>query len=158
MLIYHLIVIVHCTQNLKKCHFCCSCSPNNSSSHAANLSGLGFDATHLNTLFNNICVDASDEDLENLHFSNIDEQYVDVSSIKSLAFNNTSTSISVMCVNMRSLANLQNFSKPEALICSMELKPDIISITETWTRPYASGPYNSLCGYVFVWLQFCIKL
>ena len=32
-----------------------------------------FFITHLNTLFNNICVDASDEDLEKLHFSNIDE-------------------------------------------------------------------------------------
>ena len=110
----------------------------------------------MNSVINNVCVDANDEDVENLHFSNIDEQYVDVSSIKSLAFNNTSTSISVMCVNMRSLANLQNFSKLEALICSIELKPDIIPITETWTRPYISGPYNSLCGYNFA--SNCRKL
>ena len=120
----------------KKESFCCSCNPNNSSSHAAKLSSLVLDAAHLNSVFNNVCVDASDEDVENLHFSNVDAQYVDVSSIKSLAFNNTSTPISVRYVNMRSLANLQNFSKLEALICSMGLKPDVpvISITETWTR------------------------
>ena len=87
------------------------------------------DANLLNSVFNNVCVDASDEDVEKLHFSNIDEQYVDMSSIKSLAFNSTSTSISAMCVNMRFLANLQNFSKVEALIYSKELKPDIISVT-----------------------------
>ena len=101
-------------------------------------------------------MDASDEDVENLHFSNIDEQYVDAFSLKSLAFNNTSTSISLMSVNMRSLVNLQNFSKLEALICSIELKPDIISITETWAKPHTSGPYYSLCGYNFI--SNCRKL
>ena len=111
------------------------------------------DVNHLNSVLNYVCVDANDEDVENLHFSNIDEQHVDVSSIKSLAFNNTSTFISVMCVNMRSLANLKNVSKLEALIGSMELKPDVISITEIWARSHVSGPYNS-----FKWLQFYIKL
>ena len=90
--------------------FCLFCNSSNSNSHAANLSSPVLNANHLNSVFDKVYKDVS-EDVENLHFSSVDEQYVDVSSIKSLSFNNTLRSVSVMCVNMRSLANLQFFSK-----------------------------------------------
>ena len=43
-----------------------------------------------------------------------------------------------------------NFSKLEALILSMQCKPDVIFICETWIRLTHSGPYNKLDGYKFV--------
>ena len=54
-----------------------------------------------------------------------------------------------MC-NMRSIVNLLNFSKLEAFIHNLELKPDIIAVTETWIQSNAPSPYYNLSGYVFV--------
>ena len=50
---------------------------------------------------------------------------------------------------MRSLANLNNYSKFETLITNLNPQPDIISVTETWLIEQ-SGPHCSLIGYTFV--------
>ena len=41
-------------------------------------------------------------------------------------------------------------SKLEAFIHNLELKPDIIVVTETWIQSNAPGSYYNLSGYVFV--------
>ena len=51
---------------------------------------------------------------------------------------------------MRSIVNLLNFSKLEAFIHNLELKPDIIAVTETWIQSNAPAPHYNLSGYVFV--------
>ena len=51
---------------------------------------------------------------------------------------------------MRSIVNLLNFSKLEAFIHSLEVKPDIIAVKETWIQANAPGPYYNLSGYMFV--------
>uniref|UniRef100_UPI000521885F uncharacterized protein LOC104265527 n=1 Tax=Ciona intestinalis TaxID=7719 RepID=UPI000521885F len=51
---------------------------------------------------------------------------------------------------MRSLANPNNFAKLEALIASLNFKPDIVSITETWIVENQPGHYNNLQGYSFI--------
>ena len=50
---------------------------------------------------------------------------------------------------MRSLANLNNYSKFDTLITSLYSQPDIISVTETWFIEQ-SGPHCSLIGYTFI--------
>jgi len=45
---------------------------------------------------------------------------------------------------------MQNFNKLEAFLENLEVKPDIISISETWIKPSFAGPFNNLKGYHFV--------
>ena len=50
-------------------------------------------------------------------------------------------------MNIRSIANALNFNKLDALIASLQCKPDVISVCE---KPLHSGPYCNLDGYNFV--------
>ena len=77
----------------------------------------------------------------------LNEQNLESCKSKNLSFNNTFTALAL---NIRSIVNLLNFSKLEALILSTQCKSDVISICETWIRPTHSGPYNNLDGYKFV--------
>ena len=38
----------------------------------------------------------------------------------------------------------------EGLIASLDYKPDVIGITETWEQPNSFGQYKCLPGYIFV--------
>ena len=71
--------------------------------------------------------------------------------IKSLSFNNSfKNTFTVLALNIRSIANALNFSKLEALIVSLQCKPDVILVCETWIKPLHSKPYRNLDGYNFV--------
>ena len=65
-----------------------------------------------------------------------------------MSFNNK-FGFTILNLNIRSLANLNNYSKFETLIISFNPQPDIISLTETWLIEQ-SGPHCSLIGYTFV--------
>ena len=74
-----------------------------------------------------------------------------VNEIKNCCFNNSfKNTFAALALNIRSMVNPLNLSKLEALILSMQCKPDVISISETWIKPKHSGPYNDLDGYKFV--------
>ena len=53
----------------------------------------------------------------------------------------------ILSVNVRSLLNVQNYTKLESLILSMEIKPDLIGVCETWLKPNSTGMYQNLSGY-----------
>ena len=51
---------------------------------------------------------------------------------------------------MRSINNSLNFSKLESLIYSLQIKPCIIPLTETWLKPNQPGMHINLVDYTFV--------
>ena len=60
-------------------------------------------------------------------------------------FTHCSDLLFILNINMRSLANLNNYFKFETLITSLNPQPDIISVTETWLIEQ-SGAHCSLIG------------
>ena len=64
-------------------------------------------------------------------------------------FNENST-FSVLCLNIRLLSNLKNFSKSEGLLSSLTLAPSLIAVTETWLKPNYSESIINLPGYSFI--------
>ena len=58
------------------------------------------------------------------------------------------SSFFAMHINIRSLTT--NFSKLQTLISSLKIKPQIISINETWLKGDQNGDYNSLFDDVLV--------
>ena len=112
-----------------------------------------FDADYLNSTFDHKFVHLLSKNSElDIDFSlTSNEQYLESCEIKNLFFNNSFKNIfSSLALNIRSIENPLNFGKLEALILSMQCKPDVISICETWIRPTHSVPYNNLYGYKFV--------
>ena len=105
-------------------------------------------AEHLNTIFQDTINTDDNNSLNYPSFYNFQEKYIDISSVESLTFNGNE--FLIVCVNMRSIVNLLNFSKLEAFIHNLEPKPDIIAVTETWIQSNAPGPYYNLSGYLFV--------
>ena len=63
---------------------------------------------------------------------------------------NNNYRFSTLCVNARSIVNPVNFTKIEGLIASLDYKPDVIGITETWEQPNSFGQYKCLPGYIFI--------
>ena len=57
---------------------------------------------------------------------------------------NNNYRFSTLCVNARSIVNPVNFTKIEGLIASLDYKPDVIGITETWEQPNSFGQYKSV--------------
>ena len=68
-----------------------------------------------------------------LTFQNVDDQYLSSKDANSLLFNtfNENSNFSVLCLNIRSLGNLKNFSKLEGLLSYLTLAPSLIVVTET---------------------------
>ena len=102
-----------------------------------------FDADYLNSTFDNKFVHLLDNDseLDNDSSLTLNEQYLESCEIKNLSFNNSfKNTFTALALSIRSIANPLNFSKLEALILSMQCKPDVISICETWIRPTHFGP------------------
>ena len=82
------------------------------------------------------------------YFSN---EYFDTSQLETLPFGNSSKNTFVaLAINLRSIANINNFSRLEAFVASLNFKPDLISLTETWIKSMHSGPYKNLDGYNFI--------
>ena len=88
------------------------------------------------------------EDDDKTGFNLSENKYITSDEIKCLSFNNK-FGFTILNINMRSLANLNNYSKFETLITNLNPQPDIISVTETWLIEQ-SGPHCSLIGYTFV--------
>ena len=57
---------------------------------------------------------------------------------------------SVLCLNIRSLSNLKNFSKLHGLLSSLTLAPSLIAVTETWLKPNYSESIINFPGYSFI--------
>ena len=84
---------------------------------------------HLNTIFQDTINTDDNYTLNYPSFYIFQEKYIDISSVESLTFNGNE--FLIVCVNMRSIVNLLNFSKLEAFIHNLKMKPDIIAVTET---------------------------
>ena len=82
----------------------------------------------------------------------MDDQYLSSKDAKSLLFNtsNENSNFSVLCLNIRSLSNLKNFSKFEELLSSLTLAPSLIAVTKTWLKPNYSESIVNLPGYSFI--------
>ena len=105
---------------------------------------LNVNANLLNSWF----CDLGDSEDENLNVSN---QNIEIFNLKRDEIANaTSIPFRLLCLNIRSLANVNNFSKLEALVASLPIKLDIIAATETWLKPSFVGPHKNLKGYNFV--------
>ena len=59
-------------------------------------------------------------------------------------------SFPIVSMNIRSIANQNNFTKFEGFLENLSVKPLIIALDETWISKKCSGPYNSVPGYQFV--------
>ena len=105
--------------------------------------------TNLNAnLWNSMLCDLDNNEDDIIH---LPDQYMDTCTLKSMyAANYPHGSFTYLCVNVRSLVNVQNFCKLEALVASMPFTLDIIGVTETWIQPNSTGPYKNLKGYNFV--------
>ena len=112
-----------------------------------------FDTDYLNSTFDNKFLHLlnNDSELDIDSSLTLNKQYLESCEIKNFSFNNSfKHTFTALALNIRSIVNLLNFSKLEALILSMQCKPDVISICETWIRSTHFGPYNNLDGYKFV--------
>ena len=67
-----------------------------------------------------------------------------------LEYRYITSNFSVLCLNIRSLSNLKNFSKLEGLLSSLTLAPSLIAVTETWLKPNYSESIVNLPGYSFI--------
>ena len=113
-----------------------------------------FDADYLNSTFDHKFVHLlnNDSELDIDSSLTLNEQYLESCEIKNLSFNNSfKNTFTALGLNIRSIVNPLSSSKLEALIFSMQCKPDVISICETSIRPTHSKPYNNLDGYKFAW-------
>ena len=123
-------------------------------------SNLLYSSKNLNDLFKNISTynehSIANQDSCNVNeinfFQNVDDQYLSSKDANSLLFNtsNENSNFSVLCLNIRSLSNLKNFSKLEGLLSSLTLAPSLIAITETWLKPNYSESIVNLPGYSFI--------
>ena len=55
-----------------------------------------------------------------------------------------------MSINVRSIVDIDHFTKLEALIDSLPIKPMVIGLTETWVTDSSKGSFLNLPGYHFI--------
>ena len=53
----------------------------------------------------------------------------------------------ILSINVRSIVNREHFTKFEALLDSLPIKPLVIGLTETWVTDSTQGPFLNLPGY-----------
>ena len=63
---------------------------------------------------------------------------------------NEECSFSTMCVNVRSLTNLHNFTKFESLISGLNYQLHIVAVNETWEKKHTTGQHMNRSGYVYI--------
>ena len=82
----------------------------------------------------------------------MDDQYLSSKDADSLLFNTFSenSNFLVLCLNIRSLSKVKNFSKLEGLFSSLTLAPCLIAVIETWLKPNYSESLINLPGYSFI--------
>ena len=59
-------------------------------------------------------------------------------------------SFPIISLNIRSIVNRENFTKFQAFLQNLSVKPSIIAINETWINDSSKGPFSKLKGYKFV--------
>ena len=59
-------------------------------------------------------------------------------------------SFPIISLNIRSIVNRNNFSRFQAFLQSLSVKPMIIALNETWINDLSQGPYSKLKGYKFI--------
>ena len=94
---------------------------------------------------------------DQMNFLN-ESKYVCSSNIETVNFSDMGESIEsfpIVSLNIRSIVNRTNFSKFEAFLASLSIKPMIIAVNETWIKTKSKGPYSKIEGYNFV--QNCRK-
>ena len=69
----------------------------------------------------------------------IPDQYIDSTDIYNV-INDKSVSFQYLCINIRSVVSNTNFSKLEAFLFSLNCRPDIIAVIETWIQPLSTEP------------------
>ena len=122
-------------------------------------SGSEINASLLNEIFTesgqltNCDVDFNDD--EEISGNMIKEVYISAKEVNEFLENpgeniNNNCRSSTLCINARSIVNPTNFSKMKGLIASLDHKPDVIGINETWEQPNSFGQYKCLPGYTFV--------
>ena len=112
-----------------------------------------FDATQLNNLFYSGTADDDDDDVfVGLSSNNKREPYLESNQTTLLSYDGSlKNTLSMLCVNIRSLINPLNFSILASLLASLKLQPDIIAITKTWIQPvFTQNVCNTLKGYTLI--------
>ena len=56
----------------------------------------------------------------------------------------------IVSLNVRSIVNRENFSKFQAFLQNLPVKPMIIALNETWITDSSKGPYSKINGYKFI--------
>ena len=56
----------------------------------------------------------------------------------------------IISINIRSIKNSKNFTKFEAFLSSLSVKPMIIALNETWISDNTKGAFRKIRGYEFV--------
>ena len=89
-------------------------------------------------------------EFEFTHFYNNTEYTTTQDVEKLLNFNDESKShqnFPIISLNVRSIVNKKNFTKFQAFLSSLPIKPMIIALNETWITDSSNGPYKKLRGY-----------
>ena len=55
-----------------------------------------------------------------------------------------------LCVNVRSLQNIENLTRFQALVASLSVKPNIIAVNGTWLMDTDFGPHLQIPDYTFI--------
>ena len=80
----------------------------------------------------------------------INSKYIAAEDVVPTIEYNPANCLSTLCINIRSLANNNNFQNLLGVIESMSIIPDVIGITETWLKPDQRGPFINLPNYTFL--------
>ena len=56
----------------------------------------------------------------------------------------------IISINIRSIKNSKNFTKFEAFLSSLSVRPMLIALNETWISDTTKGPFRKIKGYEFV--------
>ena len=105
---------------------------------------LDFPNLNLNDVFKN--ADNSDDGGER----NINDSYIDPNEDKIILRQNRTNQFSSLCINVRSLVNPTSFAKFQCLAASLNFKPDVIAVNETWEKLCSTGQYKSWQGYRYI--------
>ena len=111
------------------------------------------DPIMLNEIFDNHNDDSTNHNNEDAGLDLHNETYAisdDIESYCEQDYLIPKNHFNILSLNVRSLKNTKNFSKLEALLLSLAIKPSILGVSETWVTPNGSGSYNNLDSYQFI--------
>ena len=154
---------IKCWKSMSNCKYatiekttrwsCNTCAENNLSTREPERDAITIpNASELNELYIDNNDTEIDEDTEFYPLSNVQDMYFessDVDTISTEISNTKAKFFMTMCVNVWSL-NQDHFTKLDALISSLPIKPKVLGINETWLNSNDDGPHNNLGGYSFI--------